>query len=576
MPRLAVRLVSWFSNLRMKRKLILTYVILSLLPVSTIFFVANAYINSLLITHEKTLSGDALKRAAMQVDTAMEAYNTLSNYIFSDSVLLKAVNTSYGLNFFQMYMAYTYSIEPTFLTYYALHSDLRQLTIYTQADLYPLSNYVAPYSKLAAMPWYPKVAGKYQPTWVLTQNEQGDPLLLSVRRLMRSEKYKTVNYIYMDIDYESFFAPLSDIISSEYGIMVLDGDGEKLYTKRMEQDATGPDDFSQGLKWLNKNHGEYVFLSEPIALGTVYFYQPMTALAQRVQSIIGFIFLALWSALLLLGVLAWFFSAILVRPVEALTRNMQAVAKGRLNVTVASDRTDEIGMMIGSFTTMIGQLKHLIQVVYKNELEKKEYQLRLLYAQINPHFLYNALSLINSQALLSGNDGISRITLLLSSFYRTALNRGQDMTTVENELKNIRAYVGIQRIMCDDSFSAVYEIADGMMDCLMPNFILQPVVENAIGHGLMHADRPDRLLSVSLTREEDHMVFTIQDNGAGMTAVQINALLHQANSGYGMNNVSRRLALLYADAHSLLISSTPGEGTRVTIRIPIAEPEAAQ
>ena len=119
----------------------------------------------------------------------------------------------------------------------------------------------------------------------------------------------------------------------------------------------------------------------------------------------------------------------------------------------------------------------------KHELEKKNYQQKILYAQINPHFLYNSLSLINSRAILSGQNDISEMVILLSTFYRTALNKGKDITTLGNELMNIQAYVKIQLFSYSESIDVVYNIETSLSSTPFPNFILQPLVENALDHG---------------------------------------------------------------------------------------------
>ena len=155
----------------------------------------------------------------------------------------------------------------------------------------------------------------------------------------------------------------------------------------------------------------------------------------------------------------------------------------------------------------------------KHELEKKNYQQKILYAQINPHFLYNSLSLINSRAILSGQNDISEMVILLSTFYRTALNKGKDITTLENELMNIQAYVKIQLFSYSESIEVVYNIEEALAGVPFPNFILQPLVENALDHGLKNSLKKDKKLTVTVKKEEymavDFISIWIEDNGCG-------------------------------------------------------------
>ena len=209
----------------------------------------------------------------------------------------------------------------------------------------------------------------------------------------------------------------------------------------------------------------------------------------------------------------------------------------------------------------------------KHELEKKNYQQKILYAQINPHFLYNSLSLINSRAILSGQNDISEMVILLSTFYRTALNKGKDITTLGNELMNIQAYVKIQLFSYSESIDVTYNIETSLSGAPFPNFILQPLVENALDHGLKNSLKKDKKLTVTVKKEEymtmDFISIWIEDNGCGMEKDAVDHLFSVQTSGYGMKNVNDRLRLLYGDNYMLTIDSEPDRGTTAFVRIPV-------
>ena len=132
------------------------------------------------------------------------------------------------------------------------------------------------------------------------------------------------------------------------------------------------------------------------------------------------------------------FSRLIVRDIEKLQQNMQSVEEGDMTIRVTSDAADEIGGLIRGFGSMIDKINYLINEVYEGKLLQKQYEMRALQAQINPHFLYNSLSLINWKALEAGKDDISKLTLALSSFYRTSLNRGNNVLTIRQELENMK------------------------------------------------------------------------------------------------------------------------------------------
>lgn len=140
--------------------------------------------------------------------------------------------------------------------------------------------------------------------------------------------------------------------------------------------------------------------------------------------------------------------------------------------------------LINGFDHMVSRISTLITEVYEGRIHQKEYEMRALRAQINPHFLYNSLSLINWKAIESGQEDISRITLELSNYYRTSLNKGRNTLTLEQELSNVRSYLQIQQLMHDGDFDVEIDVAAEILQYESLNLILQPLVENAIDHGI--------------------------------------------------------------------------------------------
>ena len=194
--------------------------------------------------------------------------------------------------------------------------------------------------------------------------------------------------------------------------------------------------------------------------------------------------------------------------------------------------------------------------------------MRALQAQINPHFLYNSLSIINWKAIEAGEDEISYVTLALSTYYRTSLNRGETMTTVAKEIDNIRAYLKIQLVMHDNEFRVVEQISDGLNDYMIPKLILQPLAENALYHGIKNKRGKGKILIEGFDLGED-MMLRVTDNGQGMTPERLkevqDAICTGERAGFGLAAVSERIALYYGAGYGLRISSIEGEGTVIEV-----------
>ena len=277
-------------------------------------------------------------------------------------------------------------------------------------------------------------------------------------------------------------------------------------------------------------------------------------------------------AVLFLSLITWKLSKLISQsisyPVRQLCEMTKEVAQGNFDVHGPQNTTEELQILTNNFEHMAQKVERLIEDVKVEQQNLRKKELQLLQEQINPHFLYNSLSIINWKAIEAGEDEISHVTLALSTYYRTSLNRGETMTTVAKEIDNIRAYLKIQLVMHDNEFRVVEQISDGLNDYLIPKLILQPLAENAIDHGIDVSDNENPTLWLTIREEAEHIFFEIRDNGAGMTQEKADQILTYQSSGYGVRNVCDRIHVLYGEKGEMKIESTPGKGTRVFIRIP--------
>ena len=208
----------------------------------------------------------------------------------------------------------------------------------------------------------------------------------------------------------------------------------------------------------------------------------------------------------------------------------------------------------------------LKNIEMQNSLNRSE--LEYLLMQINPHFLYNTLSLINWKALAAGEEDISRMTLAMSTFYRTALNRGRNVLQVEAELSNTRAYLEIQSMLHDGDFDYEIEVQPEILQCESLNLILQPLVENAIHHGIEEKTDGRGKISVRGWKEDNCVWFMVEDNGVGMEQKVADKILTMESKGYGVRNVDERIRLCYGEKYAMKVESVVGKGTKMTIHFP--------
>lgn len=290
-----------------------------------------------------------------------------------------------------------------------------------------------------------------------------------------------------------------------------------------------------------------------------------------IQVALGFIVVAV-----LLGLMV---SWSIFRPIETLHRNMEAIEKGDLTVRTAPVGNNEITHLAHSFNRMAERIDYLINQVYEFRLMKQESEIRALHAQINPHFLYNTLTLIDGVALENGQKEIADIVQILADIFRYSTS-GDDFATIDEELYHVSRYLTIQTLRSGGKFHYEIQADDDIRDCIVPKLLLQPIVENSIKHGLDKKLENSNLLIIAKSEGADGIRITIRDNGAGMDEqqiVQIREALAEAdlkdywsdadNSHIGIRNVHSRIRNCFGDAWGLSVNSIDGIGSEFVLRI---------
>lgn len=259
----------------------------------------------------------------------------------------------------------------------------------------------------------------------------------------------------------------------------------------------------------------------------------------------------------------------ITKPIIDIKNNMEEVMDGNLKVRVGISNHDEIGQLQVSFNQMVEKLYLSIENIKKYEKQKRVAELSFLQAQINPHFLYNTLSsirfLISMNQVEKAEDMLYKFTRLL----RSILPKASDMISLEEEIKNIKNYVDLQKMRYPDCFDVNYDIDSSIYNFQLPSFILQPIVENAIFYS-MEKENNKGIINIVGYRVEDGIRITIKDNGIGMSKDKVSSVLKKESSinRVGVINVHERVRLNYGKEYGLKIDSIEGKGTKVTFILP--------
>ena len=562
------KLLHWVNGIKLRYKLAIFYSLFCFLPVMLLFLLSFLQMRSIIDDKEKLNLQSYLQQSVSSMDRTLDGYNSLSDYIAFDRTLAEAFSMEYGTPY-EQYEQLTQKVDPILRSSSYFHGGMQRITIYTDNGMVKHDTTVAPVSEIEETDWYQKTLEHPGLNWFVNYPEK---TLFSARKLTISGAREGVNILYMDVDYQKLFTPYAETLISECGLYITDQEGKLVFEesrfsgKNQSYDLT----YSEFLEQRNRGSTDYTILCEESNTTgwTVWLYQPV-GLAGEAMRPIGVMAVVTILICILAAVLAYFITSGMVSGrIERLTCLMQEVQEGSMDMQVGSDDRDEIGMLYRGFGSMMKRIRTLINEVYLGKITQKEAELKALQAQINPHFLYNTLSLINWKALAAGEEDISRMTLAMSTFYRTALNRGRNVLQVEAELSNTRAYLEIQSMLHDGDFDYEIEVQPEILQCESLNLILQPLVENAIHHGIEEKTDGRGKISVRGWKEDNCVWFMVEDNGVGMEQKVADKILTMESKGYGVRNVDERIRLCYGEKYAMKVESIVGKGTKMTIHFP--------
>lgn len=295
-------------------------------------------------------------------------------------------------------------------------------------------------------------------------------------------------------------------------------------------------------------------------------WSAVTAGSERIERVI--VLAAAICVLASVG-MAFLLSDPFVKPIRRLMQTMNQVRHGKLDVRIHSDYRNEFGRLNAHFNHMIARLNDLLAEIHDRHKKQREAELRVLQEQINPHFLYNTLDMINWHAIENGDRNVSRMLSLLGKMLRIGLARGASFLSVRDEMEHLSCYVELQKVRHLNRIAMEVSYPETLGRCMVPKLLVQPFVENALLYAFP-GNAPGQV-RVRVDEEEGDLVFTVADNGRGMELPA--AARARSRGGGGIRNVEERIRLYFGAKYGLTIDSGSNRGTTVRIRIPKVAPE---
>lgn len=572
-----MRLARFLKNLPINKKFLVYFCTLSLIPILILggvsYFISyniskeNAIDYSEVIVHESTGELDdflnGVKKVAMMAVKEPSIQESLRNPLSKDT--LDRYNEELKLNDRLQFIEGFYdNIDGIYV-------------IGENGSKYKSSYRITKDGNLTKTDQYKEVVSQEGMVWFPTNENSsliknnGHLTLMGGLRIRDSQSGYISGVVFINIQ-EPVISEFVHPELGKSGFMYIVDENNKIIT-HPNKDLISKNDEMNNLS--GSNRGNFILIREKSSVTGWYVIGviPISELTKESEFIRGIIIIILLLVCFFAAIFAIFIYHNTVIPIKEMTRLMKRVEDGDLQVSMPSKYKDEIGQLSNGFSLMIKRLKESMDNVYKEQEALRKAEIKSLQYQINPHFLYNTLDSIVWLARANKNKEVISMIIAITKLFRIGLSRGNDIITIKEEVDHVTSYLSIQKMRYSKKLEYEIDIPENIMNYQVVKVILQPLIENAIYHGIK-LKREKGIISITAKEDIDKITFIVKDTGIGMTEEKLTMVNDglqgktESMSIYGIKNVNERLKLCYGDNYGLHYSSVYQEGTTVEVIIP--------
>ncbi|RCW51755.1 sensor histidine kinase [Paenibacillus prosopidis] len=579
MRKLSGWLLKPLYNWRLREKLFVMFLLGGILPL--LFFVLYSYMTIRSELSEQMVANTASTVAQINtnLENKLDTYTKLSATVYLDSTLRAYLTNDYSKDPSLFVDAYKY-INNSFVNMLTTNPDIDSMTVYISNETLPADDLFIKRmdERFRESLAYKSLSGSFgNVRFVTSPSEPDAPPIFTLSRMLNINSMNNAYGVLTINILESDIFRLMEKESSDKTVLIINEQGIVMSAKDkslLNQPIGLPDVFpadSEG-RFDSMYNGEKMLV---VYNTTKYGWKsvslvPYSSFLSKANLATKRIFIYAMGSLAVMALLIYVTARLFTKRVETLVGMMRRIEKEEFELAdVRPLGRDEIGQIGNALRKMGQRLSSLISDVYKKEIDKREAELNVLQAQINPHFLYNSLASISSLAIRNADPRMNKMVTDLAKFYRISLNKGKNTLSIHEELQLTRYYVSIQQVRFGNLLRVQFDIDDAVLPCPIIKLTLQPFVENCINHAIW-----DHELGVNIViracRDGSDIVLKVIDDGMGMRLRGDSELPQSGDklSGYGIRNVDNRIKLLYGDTYGVSIFSRLGIGTTVSIRIP--------
>ncbi|WP_079911179.1 sensor histidine kinase [Paenibacillus sp. 32352] len=570
-----------------KHRLRIAFALMIILSVLTVGWTTYQISAKVVQDNALKLSQDALNKSSQAFDEKLNHVAlSLMTLVISSSYeqAMKDVVTGNNSNYFAHYAA----LQTPFMQL-KLNERLLQSVLLTTpiGDFYPADAPRQAQNHFVDTPMYDRIREERHAIWIEGHKDPffaGEVPVLSLVINAISSFVVPESYIIVNLREEGLLHFLTDNINEwREGVTIMKEDGTPVFMQKpyLYGDMLKEPEFRERIGSKAQGAFNYAFQGETYLVNfvkstvdnkwTYISVKPTDELMSQANGIKWATLLVMIVCIIIGFLVSNALSTLLANPLTKLQKLMRRAGDNDLGVRFESGGNDEVAQVGKQFNRMLEQIAQLIEANHRVEKDKHKAEIKALQAQIDPHFLYNTLNTIYWKTQLKKSDEVGRMVMSLSRMFQLGLNNGKELTTIKKELLHVEQYLSLQQRCYENLFEYRIEAPqdEDIQQHSILKVLLQPLVENSILHGFKDK-QTGGLIIVRLEPVEDHLIFTIEDNGHGMDEEQLRAIRQAAESSdsYALHNIVERLKLYYEDEASMTIHSTPGLGTVVTLRIP--------
>ncbi|QGQ98675.1 sensor histidine kinase [Paenibacillus psychroresistens] len=581
--------IQWFKNLPVVTKLVVINFILIALPLAIASYLTYTSYSTSIQKNIGRYQMDVVKELTANIDTYMNELNLLSLMPYQAPEIIQYLAAPKKPDEPLPFTERVNLEDFTKRVFANGRVDITGITLYSSVGgAYEVLSEAQPnysYKSVKDELWFAKVSQTGKVVYVKSKNENNYSFARKIRSV---ETGNELGYVVLDVDKNIIRNKMEALTNENKNIIILDETGDLVYkSQAFEIEPNAINQYSgSGTVVFRQQHDKVLlsYYTSPITGWKMMEMVPLATLLADTVQVRNYIIL-IGLICLLLGVIISIWIAVrITNPISELRNLMKKVVRGDLDVSIPISSRDEIGQLSQSFNTMVSKLSDLGYRLFESEIREKNSQIAALQSQINPHFLYNTLGSISMYAEIQGNREVVKMTNSLSKLLRYSINSQKSQVPLEMELEHVKGYMAIQQIRFEHKIQFYVEVEPELLKGSVIRFILQPIVENSIVHGFEKGNGFGTII-LSGKKIDDTMVIKIQDDGAGMNALQLQALLDKKTSivnpeegkgGHGLMNVHRRIVLRYGNQFGLTIESDLAKGTTISLVLPFTDVEVME